>query len=85
MSSCPQRCPLRTFGTNADTGRLCVAAGEVEGREDSMACEVALHASKRDSIVLEGCFGGDWAFGERWQFVKLISMSVEAKYVSDVW
>lgn len=50
-----------------------------------MACEVALHASKRDSIVLEGCFGGDWAFGERWQFVKLISMSVEAKYVSDVW
>lgn len=42
-----------TLGACSNTGRLCIAAREVEGSEDSMACEVSLHAGRHLEVSVE--------------------------------
>jgi hypothetical protein len=49
----------RTLGASADTGGFCVAAGEIQGREDSMACDIVVHSGGHSVIVVDGQFSGD--------------------------
>jgi hypothetical protein len=42
-----------TLGARSSTGGPCIAAREVEGCEDSMACEVSLHAGRHLEVSVE--------------------------------